>query len=69
VGQSASAAARAVGPLLGGAVFDAGTALPYLGGAALCMLAAVLLLAVRPGPAEQVETVPFGQTTETGAAR
>ena len=52
VGQSASAAARAIGPLIAGAVFDVGAALPYVGGAALCLLAALLLVGVRPGPAE-----------------
>ncbi|MBX6752500.1 MAG: MFS transporter [Micromonosporaceae bacterium] len=52
VGQSASAAARAIGPLVAGAVFDAGAALPYLGGAALCLLAALLLVGVRSGSAE-----------------
>ncbi len=69
VGQSASAAGRAIGPLLGGAVFDAGMALPYVAGALLCLLAAVLLLALRSVPAEHVGTDHFGQTTETGAAR
>jgi DHA1 family tetracycline resistance protein-like MFS transporter len=42
-GQSAAAAGRAVGPLLAGAAFDARDALPYLGGALLCLLAAVTL--------------------------
>jgi DHA1 family tetracycline resistance protein-like MFS transporter len=51
-GQSASAAARAIGPLVGGAVYDAGAALPYVGGAALCLLAALLLVGVRSGSAE-----------------
>lgn len=52
VGQSASAAARAIGPLVAGAVYDAGAALPYVGGAALCLLAALLLVGVRSGAAE-----------------
>ncbi|GAA2381351.1 MFS transporter [Dactylosporangium salmoneum] len=61
IGQSASAAARAVGPIAAGAAFDAGPATPYLLGAALCGVAAVLMLQhnrgaeVRPDaePAEQ----------------
>jgi MFS family permease len=69
VGQSASAAARAIGPLIAGAAFDAGTALPYLAGAMLCLLAAWLLLAVRSGPAEQTATVHVGQTADTEDAK
>jgi MFS family permease len=41
--QSAAAAARAVGPLIAGAAFDLRAALPYVGGAALCAVAAALL--------------------------
>lgn len=69
VGQSASAAARAIGPLLAGAVYDAGPALPYVGGAVLCLLAALLLLAIRSGPAHPAVTLHIGQTTETAASQ
>ena len=49
VGQSASAAARAVGPLVAGTAFDLGAPLPYLLGAALCVAALTLLrVAVTP---------------------
>jgi MFS family permease len=43
VGQSAAAAGRAIGPLLAGVAFDVRPALPYLAGAAVCLLAAGLL--------------------------
>ncbi len=43
VGQSASAAARAIGPLVAGAAFDLGAALPYVLGALLSLAAAALL--------------------------
>jgi MFS family permease len=43
VGQSANAAARALGPLLAGLAFDANAALPYVIGGGLCVIAAVLL--------------------------
>jgi DHA1 family tetracycline resistance protein-like MFS transporter len=59
-GQSAAAAARAVGPLLAGAAFDVRAALPYLAGAALCLLAAFLLqrprATVAPAPAVQTSS-------------
>ncbi len=51
VGQSASAAARATGPIAAGAGFDAWIALPYVAGTVLCALAALLLARTRP-PAE-----------------
>jgi len=51
VGQSASAAARATGPIAAGAAFDAWIALPYIAGTVLCALAALLLARTRP-PAE-----------------
>jgi DHA1 family tetracycline resistance protein-like MFS transporter len=51
VGQSASAAARATGPIAAGAAFDAWIVLPYVAGAVLCALAALLLARTRP-PAE-----------------
>jgi MFS family permease len=68
VGQSASAAARAIGPLIAGAVYDAGMSLPYLGGAVLCLFAALLLFAVRVSPAERAATVPVEQTPEPEVA-
>lgn len=43
VGQSASAAARAIGPVAAGAVFDVHLGLPFYLGAVLCAAAAVLL--------------------------
>ncbi|MBI4491835.1 MAG: MFS transporter [Chloroflexi bacterium] len=43
LGQSLSAAARAVGPLLAGWLFDRGVSLPYLVGAALALAAAWLV--------------------------
>jgi MFS family permease len=47
IGQSAAAAARAVGPLVAGVAFDLLPAAPYLLGAALCLLAVGLLSTVR----------------------
>ncbi|NBE91686.1 MFS transporter [Nonomuraea sp. KC401] len=44
VGQSASAAARIVGPAASGLLFDLGAALPYLAGAASAALAAATVL-------------------------
>jgi MFS family permease len=43
VGQSAAAAARAVGPLVAGIAFDLRPGVPYLLGAGLCAAAALLL--------------------------
>jgi DHA1 family tetracycline resistance protein-like MFS transporter len=43
VGQSANAAARALGPVLAGLAFDLRMSLPYVIGGALCVLAALLL--------------------------
>ena len=48
VGQSASAAARAIGPLVAGAAFDLGAPLPYVVGALLCVAALFLLRATSP---------------------
>ncbi|MGP3918367.1 MFS transporter [Nonomuraea sp. 10N515B] len=45
-GQSAGAAARIVGPAAAGLLFDLGTALPYLAGAATAALAVAAVLAV-----------------------
>ena len=47
VGQSAAAAARAIGPLLAGAAFDLGAPLPYVLGALLCIAALSLLATAR----------------------
>jgi MFS family permease len=65
IGQSASAAARAVGPLVAGIAFDLGPALPYVLGAALALGAAVLLArsdgtAIAPVPVATftIETEP-----------
>ncbi len=57
VGQSASAAARATGPIAAGAAFDASIALPYVAGTVLCALAALLLARTRP-PAELASASP-----------
>jgi DHA1 family tetracycline resistance protein-like MFS transporter len=43
VGQSANAAARALGPVLAGLAFDVRMSLPYVIGGVLCVLAALLL--------------------------
>jgi DHA1 family tetracycline resistance protein-like MFS transporter len=51
IGQSAAAAARAVGPLVAGVAFDLLPSAPYLLGAALSLLAVGLLSTVRPRPA------------------
>jgi DHA1 family tetracycline resistance protein-like MFS transporter len=71
-GQSASAAARAIGPLLAGAAFDVHVALPYLVGAVLCVLAAIVLARRRAAPAapaaaEGSTAALPGQTTSPGA--
>jgi DHA1 family tetracycline resistance protein-like MFS transporter len=58
-GQSAAAAARAIGPLLAGAAFDVRAALPYLAGAVLCLLAAFLL----QRPQARVAQAPAVQTS------
>lgn len=56
LGQSLSAAARALGPLLAGWLFDLRPALPYLAGAALLLLAAWLVSGVaRQGDAAIAE--------------
>ncbi|WP_188196906.1 MFS transporter [Nonomuraea sp. SYSU D8015] len=55
-GQSAGAAARIVGPAAAGLLFDLGTALPYLVGAASAALAVAAVLAVpAPEPAGREE--------------
>ncbi|GGM48571.1 MFS transporter [Dactylosporangium sucinum] len=60
VGQAAAAAARALGPIAAGVAFDLRPGLPYYLGAALCGLAAVLLL--RSGRAHaRATTIETGQ--------
>lgn len=53
VGQSASSAARAIGPLIAGVAFDLGTPLPYLLGGVLCLAALALLRTTSAHPAVQ----------------
>ncbi|GGM82243.1 tetracycline resistance MFS efflux pump [Thermopolyspora flexuosa] len=61
VGQSSSAAARAISPVAAGAAFDVHLALPYYLGTVLCVAAALLLRrrpaapAPAPSPAEAVK--------------
>lgn len=50
LGQSVSAGARALGPLLGGALFDVDRALPYLAGAAVLLVVVVVLSRIRLAP-------------------
>lgn len=47
IGQALQAAARAIGPIVAGALFDLSASLPYLAGGALTLLATLLLLRVR----------------------
>ncbi|MCC6628966.1 MAG: MFS transporter [Chloroflexi bacterium] len=57
LGQSVAAAARAIGPLLAGWLFDIQALLPYLGGALLGLAVAILLTGVRqPANAPAIET-------------
>lgn len=56
VSQSASAAARAIGPAAAGAVFDVDLGLPFFLGAALCV-AAALLLRGRTGASPETRSV------------
>jgi DHA1 family tetracycline resistance protein-like MFS transporter len=57
IGQSLQAAARAVGPIVAGALFDVSASLPYIAGGALTLLAALLLLRVRL-PARAAAALP-----------
>ncbi|MDG6109146.1 MFS transporter [Dactylosporangium aurantiacum] len=61
IGQSASAAARAVGPIAAGAAFDLRPAMPYLLGAALCGLAAALILRHHRGADFHPDAAPAEQ--------
>lgn len=54
IGQSVSAAARAIGPLIAGWLFDLGVALPYVVGAALMMIALGFLAGLRVPARESV---------------
>jgi DHA1 family tetracycline resistance protein-like MFS transporter len=66
VGQSASALARVVGPLAAGLAFDLTPAAAYLGGAALCVVAGLIVVRVdRPALHAPVADI----ATATGAAR
>jgi DHA1 family tetracycline resistance protein-like MFS transporter len=60
VGQSANAAARALGPVLAGVAFDIRMSLPYVMGGAVCVLAALLLY--RAGGVE-IAPLPVAQFT------
>lgn len=55
IGQSAAAAARAVGPLIAGWLFDLGSALPYFVGAVLVVVAAACIGQIWVAPRETVE--------------
>jgi DHA1 family tetracycline resistance protein-like MFS transporter len=67
--QSASAAARTVGPLIAGAAFDLRAALPYVGGAALCAIAAALLALTATEVGDATGEVPLlDKTAHRGGA-
>lgn len=51
MGQSFSAAARGLGPLAAGALFDVGEPLPSVAAGAVMLSAALLLLALSRAPA------------------
>ncbi len=59
MGQSLSAGARAVGPILAGWLFDRGAAMPYVVGALLVLVAAWMVTRVAP-PADAVAPSPAG---------
>jgi DHA1 family tetracycline resistance protein-like MFS transporter len=59
VGQSANAAARALGPIVAGVAFDLGPSLPYVIGAACCLVAALILLRADGGEIAPVPTATF----------
>ncbi|MGC4116325.1 MAG: MFS transporter [Myxococcales bacterium] len=58
IGQSVSALARAVGPLVAGWLFDRSMAMPYAAGAIALLLAAALLGTMRPPAPQTVATAP-----------
>src|SRR5262249_12790622 len=59
VGQSANAAARALGPIVAGVTFDLGPSLPYVIGAVLCLGAALILVRSDGGEIAPVPTATF----------
>jgi DHA1 family tetracycline resistance protein-like MFS transporter len=59
VGQSANAAARAIGPLVAGVAFELGLSLPYLIGGALCVVAAYVLYRADGGEIASVPPASF----------
>ena len=61
IGQSASAAARAVGPIAAGAAVDVRPAMPYVLGAALCGVAAALILRHNRGAELHPDAAPAEQ--------
>ena len=60
VGQSASAAARATGPIAAGAAFDVWITMPYLVGTVLCVVTALLLGKSRSRVDRAAVRVPTG---------
>ena len=61
IGQSLSALARAIGPLLAGWLFDRGEATPYIVGAALAILGAWLLIGA--ATRQHIAAVSAGEAT------
>jgi MFS family permease len=59
IGQSSNAAARAIGPIVAGGLYDLNRAVPYLAGACLVLIAAVLLSQLASG----VDLVAAGDPT------
>lgn len=64
VGTSMAAAARALGPLLAGWLFDRAAALPYLAGTAALMAAAAMLATRPPARAAEPVTEPIAKATQ-----
>jgi MFS family permease len=70
VGQSAAAAARAVGPLVAGLAFELQPAVPYLLGTAACLVAAALLRTVATAaPPEPPPAAVIPHPRDPGAGR